>query len=327
MSPTPFACPDNRKPAAPAALPDLMARALAGERAALGRLISLIENDAVDLDLLVPAIHAKPPRARVIGVTGPPGAGKSTFVGAILRQFLDDGQRVAVIAVDPSSPITHGAVLGDRIRMAGSAPSDRAFIRSLAARGQLGGLSGRTGLVVDLMDAAGHDTIIVETVGVGQSEIAIAVLAQTTLLLLAPGLGDDIQSLKAGILEIADLFVVNKSDLPGADVLTDHLRAMPPVPGRANPTPVVLCSATGGDGIDGVIGILRGLPAPDAAAQDARAGRLTALLAEIAMARIAARLDAAVPQAARYAAKVASGMLKLDKGVNLLLKDLLSAAD
>lgn len=301
-----------------------MSRAAAGDRAALGRVISLIENDAADLDVVLKVISATPPQARVIGVTGPPGAGKSTFVGALLRHYIEVGDKVAVIAVDPSSPVTRGAVLGDRIRMFGAAPQENLFIRSIAARGQLGGLSGRTGLIVDLMDAVGYETIIVETVGVGQSEVAIAALAQTTVLLLAPGLGDDIQSLKAGILEVADLFVVNKSDLPGAETLASHLKRMPPLPGRDAPVKVVLCSAAYGNGIDEVVDALERGSEALRERHAARADRLAALLRDYATQRFAQRLGAA-PELHRYSTQIAASEIKLETAIVKLIKDLASA--
>lgn len=317
----PSAFQDSRKPASPLVTRELMERATSGDRAALGRLISLIENDSADLDVLLRAIFAMPPRAQVIGVTGPPGAGKSTFVGALLRHYRNDGCKVAVIAVDPSSPVTRGAVLGDRIRMAGTAPQEGVFIRSIAARGQLGGLSGRTGLIVDLMDAVGYDTVIVETVGVGQSEVAIAALAQTTVVLLAPGLGDDIQSLKAGILEVADLFVVNKSDLPGAEILANHLDKMPPVPGRTVSVEVLMCSAVHGEGIADVVAALDVMRQLNRARHDTRADRLATLLREAALQRFAERLNAA-SEVRRYSATVAAGTQRLDCAVDMLIKDL-----
>jgi LAO/AO transport system kinase len=203
---------------------------LAGDRAAVARAISRVERGGTDLSAAL-APHLG--RAHVIGVTGAPGAGKSTLIHALLGELLARGQRIAVVAVDPSSPITGGAVLGDRVRMGEHGAHERVFIRSLASRGHLGGLSRCTAQVVDVLDAAGFDTVIVETVGAGQSEVEIMRVADTRIVACPPGLGDGVQAIKAGILEIADLLVVTKADLPGAEAtsrdLKDmlHLRAAP----------------------------------------------------------------------------------------------------
>lgn len=326
-SPMPSGFRNSRGASASAHTSDLLARAKSGERAALSRIISLIENQVVDPSTLIPALYAKPPNAQVIGITGPPGAGKSTFVGALLRKYLAKGQKVAVIAVDPSSPITRGAVLGDRIRMVGAGSHEGAFIRSVAARGHLGGTSGRTGVVIDLLDAVGYDCVIVETVGVGQSEVAIATLAQTTVVLLAPGLGDDIQSMKSGVLEVADLFVVNKSDLVGADVLANHLLDIPPLSGRSSPVDVIKCCSTRDEGIDEVIAILKLLHERGSAGTSGRVARLKALVRDTALARLSARLDAAAPKIEQYAGRIVAGDLKLDSGIEMLLHDLTSPLD
>ena len=202
---------------------------LEGERAPIARAISRVERGADFSAALAPHLG----RAHVIGVTGAPGAGKSTLIHALLGELLARGERIAVVAVDPSSPISGGAVLGDRVRMGEHGAHERVFIRSLASRGHLGGLSRFTARVVDVLDAAGFDTVIVETVGAGQSEVEIMRVADTRIVACPPGLGDGVQAIKAGILEIADLLVVTKADLPGADTtardLKDmlHLRAAP----------------------------------------------------------------------------------------------------
>lgn len=315
MLPTP-----SGSPARPAAVADdaLLGRAREGDRAALGRLITRVERGAAELDALIALIHGSPPRARTLGITGPPGAGKSTFIGALLGPLLSAGQRVAVVAVDPTSPVTRGAVLGDRVRMAGTGDRSRLFIRSLAARGELGGLSGTTGLIVDLLDTCGFDTVIVETVGVGQSEVAIAALAQSTLLVLAPNLGDDVQSLKAGILEIADLLVVNKCDLPGAGQLASWLKAMPPAAGRAERSEVVRCSATDGTGIDAVLAAIDRLANEDSA-RHTRLARLSALVRNRVMARVAERLDEPDDALEDDVKSIAAGRLALDTAVEAVL--------
>jgi LAO/AO transport system kinase len=174
---------------------------------------------------IVRALYSKTGRAVTIGLTGPPGVGKSTLASALVRKARGLRKRVGVISVDPSSPFSHGALLGDRIRLAEHFTDEAVFIRSMASRGHLGGLAGATADAVSLMDAFGFDVILIETVGVGQSEIAIAELAQTTLVALQPGSGDSIQVLKAGIMEIADVFVVNKADHPMADQLRREIRS------------------------------------------------------------------------------------------------------
>ncbi len=199
---------------------------LAGDHRGLARAISLVENRHPGAESLLRELHARTGRAHLCGVTGPPGAGKSTLVQALAVALRSRGHRVAIIAVDPSSPFTGGALLGDRVRMGRALEDPSIFMRSLASRGHLGGLSIATADVIALLDAAGFDTVLVETVGAGQSEIEIMRLAHTTMVVTVPGLGDEIQANKAGILEIADLFVVNKSDREGADGTVRELNAM-----------------------------------------------------------------------------------------------------
>jgi len=175
---------------------------------------------------LVRALYPKAGRATTVGLTGPPGVGKSTLASALVRDARARGKRVGIVSVDPSSPFSHGALLGDRIRLAEHFTDEAVFIRSMASRGHLGGLAGATADAVLMMDAFGFDLILIETVGVGQSEVAIAELAQTTIVALQPGSGDSIQVLKAGIMEIADIFVVNKADHPMADQLRREIRSM-----------------------------------------------------------------------------------------------------
>jgi LAO/AO transport system kinase len=196
-----------------------------GEPRALARAITLIENGAPQGDELIRQLYAATGRARLIGVTGPPGAGKSTLVDRLTSEFRQAGQSIGVIAVDPTSPFTGGAVLGDRVRMVGQAADPGVFIRSMATRGHLGGIAAATADAALVLDAAGKETIIIETVGVGQGEIDIARTADLTILTLVPGTGDDVQALKAGIMEIADIFVINKADREGADRLVQAVTA------------------------------------------------------------------------------------------------------
>jgi LAO/AO transport system kinase len=194
--------------------------------AALARAISIVENRRPGFDRLLSALHPRLGRARRIGITGPPGGGKSTLTTRLAARYREDGLRVAIVAVDPTSPFTGGALLGDRIRMEDVALDPGVFIRSLATRGSLGGLSAATRAVADVLDAHGFDRILLETVGVGQSELDIARAADTTLVMLVPESGDSIQTLKAGLMEIADLFAVNKADRPGADRLANDIELM-----------------------------------------------------------------------------------------------------
>jgi LAO/AO transport system ATPase len=228
-------------------LDDLAQRVAAGERPALARALSLAERDAGAGAELVARLAERMGRAHVVGITGPPGAGKSTLVGVMVRHLLQLGQRVAVLAVDPSSPVTGGALLGDRFRIGECADDDRSFVRSTATRGSLGGLTGAARQMVQLMDAAGYDLVLVETVGTGQSEIDVARLADSLLVIFPPGLGDELQAIKAGILELADLLVVTKSDTATAAQAAQSLRAASHLWRKAPPIHPV--SALSGEGI------------------------------------------------------------------------------
>jgi LAO/AO transport system kinase len=204
--------------------PDLLlADLLAGRMPALARAISVVENARPGFERLLAGVHPSLGRARRIGITGPPGAGKSTLVERLVAAYRAAGQRVGVIAVDPTSPFSGGALLGDRIRMESIALDQGVYIRSMASRGSLGGLATTTREVCDLLDAAGFDRIVVETVGVGQSELDVTRMADSTVLVLVPESGDGIQTLKSGVMEAADLFVVNKADRPGADKLRHEI--------------------------------------------------------------------------------------------------------
>ncbi len=209
----------------------MVARIWAGDSRALARAISLIEDGTEGGEAVVAGCRALVEQragqhARRIGITGAPGVGKSTVVEALVRELRGRGERVGVVAVDPTSPYTGGALLGDRIRMQGFAGDAGVWIRSLASRRASGGVTRTTGAVCDLMAAAGFGTVLVETVGVGQDEVEVAEMVDATLLVLVPGMGDDVQSLKAGVMEVADLYVVNKGDLPGADRVEAEVRAM-----------------------------------------------------------------------------------------------------
>ena len=198
----------------------------AGRYRALGQAISLVEANDPSVTALLAQLYKDTGRARILGITGSPGAGKSTLVAAMARHYRAQGKRVGIIAVDPTSPFTGGAILGDRIRMADLYTDRGVFIRSMATRGFLGGLARATNDVVDILDAAGFDVVLVETVGVGQDEVEVVRTVQTNLVVLVPGMGDDIQAIKAGIMEIGDVFVVNKADRPGADKTVTEVTMM-----------------------------------------------------------------------------------------------------
>jgi LAO/AO transport system kinase len=236
-------------------VPELAERlrdALAGNRRALARLLTDLEDGALarpELGALFAAGHD----AHLVGITGPPGSGKSTLVSALIAAWRSRGRRVGIIAVDPSSPMSGGSIMGDRIRMMEHAGDDGVFVRSMAARGALGGVAATTWLTAAALDAAGYDPVLIETVGAGQSEVEIASLAETTVVVEVPEMGDEVQAIKAGLLEVADVIVVNKGDRPGADRAARQLRAMLSTAGGrvARPAPpVLLTTATAGEGIE-----------------------------------------------------------------------------
>ena len=205
---------------------DELDKARAGDVRALARLLSLVEDESPQVRIVIRELLPATGGARIIGLTGAPGVGKSTVTSALVGAFRAAGHRVAVLAIDPTSPFTGGALLGDRVRMQEHAADEAVFIRSMASRGHLGGLAASTPQAIRVLDAAGFELIIIETVGVGQAEVAIASLADSVVVLLAPGMGDAIQAAKAGILEVADLFVVNKADKPDAQLVVRDLRNM-----------------------------------------------------------------------------------------------------
>lgn len=204
----------------------LLNNAFKGDPRSIGRLISLVEADTPSAKEIMKQIYPRTGKAKVIGITGSPGAGKSTFVDRLIEQFKTDNMKVGVIAIDPSSPFTGGAILGDRLRMQSHALDEGVFIRSMGSRGHLGGVSRATHEAALILDACGFDVVLIETVGVGQSEVDIIKIADTVVLVLVPGMGDDVQIMKAGIMEIADTFVVNKADKEGADKVAADVQVM-----------------------------------------------------------------------------------------------------
>jgi LAO/AO transport system kinase len=228
--------------------------ALAGDRRALARLLTAVENRTPVAEAALRRLYPMAGHAQLIGITGPPGAGKSTLVAALIAELRRAGRPVAVVAVDPSSPITGGAVLGDRVRMQAYSTDDGVFIRSMASRGHSGGLSSATAAAAAVFDAAGFDAVLIETVGTGQSEVEVAATADTTVVVEAPEMGDEIQAIKAGLLEVADIIVVNKGDRPGAHRTAGQLHSMladapresrPGRPAPKHPEVLVTIAATG----------------------------------------------------------------------------------
>lgn len=237
-------------------VPDLVSRARTGQQAAVARLISLVEQSSPVLSEVMAAVAPLTGHAHVVGITGSPGVGKSTTTNALVGELRRQGLRVAVLAVDPSSPFSGGALLGDRVRMSDHAHDPDVFIRSMASRGHLGGLSWAAPQAIRVLDAAGFDVVLVETVGVGQSEVEIAGLADTSIVLLAPGMGDGIQAAKAGILEIGDVYAVNKADRDGADVVRREIRTMLSMserPEGAWKRPVLKIVARSGEGLETLV--------------------------------------------------------------------------
>jgi LAO/AO transport system kinase len=246
--------------ATPAEIGALSQRILAGDPRALARAATLAVNQPAAAEALRKSLSAYAGHAMTIGITGAPGIGKSTLVDQLTTTLRSEGKTVGIIAVDPSSPFSHGAILGDRIRMQRHHGDPGVFIRSLASRGKSGGLAEGAREVALLLDAAGRDVVIIETVGVGQEEVEVARAADITVVVLAPGFGDDVQVMKAGIMEIADVFAINKSDIPGADRLEQEIRMMQSLGGeddRSSAAPVRRVVANEGTGIEDLLAAIR----------------------------------------------------------------------
>ncbi len=276
----------------PATAWDLAARARTGDRRALARLLTEIENRTAIAEAALRILYPLAGRAHLVGITGPPGAGKSTLISALIGAVRATGRPVAVLAVDPSSPVTGGAILGDRVRMMDHAGDGDVFIRSMASRGHAGGLATATIAAAAVLDAAGFPIVFLETVGTGQAEVEVAAVADTTLVVEAPDMGDDIQAIKAGLLEVADVVVVTKGDRPGADRTAGRLRAM------LGTAPVLVTAATTGAGIPELLDAIderaaaRGLSGPGI--DGARLARARAQLEGIIAERLQARILSAV---------------------------------
>ncbi len=248
---------------------DLAARLLSGDRRALARALTLVENQSRESRELVSQVLGQGAKAAVVGLTGPPGVGKSTLADALAKRARDQGRKVAVLAVDPSSPFTGGALLGDRARMEVGSRDPDIFIRSMATRGHVGGLARAAFEALALLEAAGRDFVLLETVGVGQDEVEVAATVGLTLVVLAPGLGDDLQANKAGLLEIADILVVNKADKEGAERLVDELRTAEVGAGQEE-IAIIKTTASTGDGVDE---LYRAIGAADTASPDGEVRR------------------------------------------------------
>ena len=254
-----------------AAAESLLAGARKGDKRSIARLLTIVENDEPGSADVLRSLYPETGKARIVGVTGPPGGGKSTLVSRLAAEYRRIFDRVAIVAVDPSSPFTGGAILGDRIRMRDRFLDEGVFIRSMASRGHAGGLARATMRVVNVLDALGTDLVIVETVGVGQEEVEVVRVADTVCLVTVPGLGDDIQAIKAGVLEIADVLVVNKADKPGADEtardlaqmlsLGPSVRPSPALPASGEPhsrwkPPIIRTSAQNGNGLEELVRVI-----------------------------------------------------------------------
>ncbi|MFG1602589.1 methylmalonyl Co-A mutase-associated GTPase MeaB [Actinoplanes sp. NPDC049265] len=308
----------------------LVARARAGDARSVARLISLVEDGSPALGEVAAAFAPFAGQAQVVGLTGAPGVGKSTTTNELVRALRAAGRRVGVLAVDPASPFSGGAILGDRIRMQEHAGDPGVYIRSMSTRGQLGGLAAATPQAVRVLEGAGCDVILVETVGVGQAEVEIAQLADTTLVLLAPGMGDAIQAVKAGILEIADVFVINKADRPGADHTYRDIQGMLALgeraPGEWRPQ-VVRAVAVRREGIDEVVAAIdkhRHWLTDSGALRTGREQRAAVEVEAIALGTLRARMGSlrdGTPLSA-LAARVARGELDPYAAAEELLKTL-----
>jgi LAO/AO transport system kinase len=309
----------------------LAERVRSGDVRAIARAISLIEDETPAAAALVRAIFPHTGRSYLVGVTGPPGAGKSTLVDKLTAETRAAGETVGVVAVDPTSPFTGGAILGDRLRMQAHAEDPDVFIRSMATRGQLGGLARATGDVATILDAAGKDVVIIETVGVGQDEIEIAKTADVSVVVLVPGAGDEIQALKAGIMEIADIFVVNKADREGADRVVESIAASLGLrhcaAGEWKP-PIIKTIATAGDGIPELwAAIARFQQEQPASTAQRRRGRYEHRLRELLGHQFLQHLERALPDGAmeRAVERVAAGEMDLYSASAELMRRALSA--
>ncbi len=303
---------------------ELAARLARGDRRAIAKAITLVENDGAGSSGLLKAIGPMLGHAFVIGVTGPPGTGKSSLVDRLTESYRKKGLKVGIVAIDPTSPLTGGALLGDRIRMVDHTMDSGVFIRSMASRGWAGGLSGAVADVIQLLDAAGMDIVMVETVGIGQSDTDVVRVAHAVMVVLMPGLGDDVQASKAGLMEIGDVYVVNKADIPGADDMVVDLMAMARDFKGRSPT-VLKVSAAKNEGIEAVVGVLervrtRFLSSPSKEGEEIRLRSTRGMITELARRRVLVRFEEkADSRVEALAEKVAAHRLTMDDAANELI--------
>lgn len=303
------------------AIPDLVQRMRKGERRAIAQAVTELEKLSVAAPALLEAMQSFLGHALVVGFTGPPGAGKSTLVNAVIAHVRSQGGTVGVVAVDPSSPISGGAILGDRIRMTAALDDDGVFVRSLASRGYLGGLSPAAVRVIDALDATGFDLVLLETVGTGQNEMDVAEVADVRVVISAPGLGDDIQAMKSGLLEIADIMVVNKGDREGADMTMQQLLGALSIRSMRSAVPVLKTTATTGEGVPELVAAFPGVSARRGDAIARRRRRARYLIARAAADIVANRVkDGAGSELDALADTVLSGRVTPDAAARALLK-------
>ena len=315
-SPVATAAPRDDSPAA------LVTRMRAGERRALARVISELEQLSSAAPELLAAMQPYLGQTRVIGITGPPGAGKSTLVNALIGELRGRGETIGIIAVDPSSPVTGGAILGDRLRMTASLSGEGVFMRSLASRGHVGGLSPAAVRIIDALDAAGKSIVLLETVGTGQSEMDVAEVADVRIVVAAPGLGDDIQAMKAGLLEIADIMVVNKADRDGAERTAAELKgALSFRADQAHAVPVLKTIALSGQGLPELANACAEVARRRTDGTARRQARARTLVAREASALIAQHITSSgAPEVAALCAAVLSGTLAPETAARRLLR-------
>lgn len=293
---------------------------LKGNRRALAKAITLVENDPKGASKLLTALRP-PGRAFILGITGPPGTGKSTLVDRLIELHRKQGLKVGVIAVDPTSPITGGALLGDRIRMTDHAEDKSVYIRSMASRGWSGGLSRATSQVIQLMDAAGYDLVLIETVGIGQSDIEVVSVSHAVLVVLMPGMGDDVQMSKAGLMEVGDVYVVNKGDLEGADTMVVSLLSLVRTLKTRSP-PVVKVSTLTGEGLDKLQVVLDDIRSKfSGGSPELRLKNIKGMMVEMAKGDVMERFSAASgPLAERLAKQVLAGKLTVAEAAERLAR-------
>lgn len=320
-TPPPIHAPVSR--IAPDELPGLIERMRKGERRAISSVITELERRSGAAPAIIKALQPYLGQALVAGFTGPPGAGKSTLVNAVIEHLRKQGRTVGVIAVDPSSPISGGAILGDRIRMTSALDDDGVFVRSLASRGYLGGLSPAAVRIIDALDGAGFDIILLETVGAGQNEIDVAEVADIRIVISAPGLGDDIQAMKSGLLEIADIMVVNKGDRPGAEETMQQLIGALSIRATiSDKVPVLKTSAISGDGVGKLVETIDeiGRRMAESGPLDRRRRRARYLIARAAADLVSRRVKSGGAQSLEpLADEVLSGTLSPDEAAQKLL--------